>query len=93
MLYPAELRARVSPAYAGLSARLPSNTKGKAAKEGFSYRLLAGLARSGTGILPSKNAPKPSIVIPGRGEASNPESITPGCGYGFRARAKERVPE
>src|SRR5438552_16792235 len=25
------------------------------------------------------------LVIPGRGEAASPESITPVCGYGFRA--------
>jgi hypothetical protein len=26
-----------------------------------------------------------SVVIPGRREAASPESITPDCGYGFRA--------
>lgn len=25
------------------------------------------------------------LVIPGRVEDASPESITPGCGYGFRA--------
>src|SRR4051794_14523866 len=31
-------------------------------------------------------------VIPGRGAASNPESITTIGGYGFRARAEEGAP-
>ena len=32
-------------------------------------------------------------VIPGHREAMSPESITPICGYGFRACAKRRIPE
>jgi len=41
-----------------------------------------------------------SAVIPGRDEVANydvqlhiGESITPGCGYGFRACAQRRIPE
>jgi hypothetical protein len=34
-----------------------------------------------------------AVVIPGRREAASPESITTGCGYGFRACALRRIPE
>jgi hypothetical protein len=37
--------------------------------------------------------PPLAFVIPGRSEATSPESITTIGGYGFRARAKWRVPE
>jgi hypothetical protein len=36
---------------------------------------------------------KINAVIPGRREAASPESITTIRVYGFRARAKRRVPE
>src|SRR5436853_6969111 len=57
MLYPAELRARVSLDRDGLF-RPPAfqNITGNAAKEGFSYPLPPRLARSGTG--------HPRFVIP-----------------------------
>ncbi len=32
-------------------------------------------------------------VIPGRAKGASPESISPGCGYGFRARRLRAVPE
>jgi hypothetical protein len=37
------------------------------------------------------NNNNPQAVIPGRCAASSPESITPICGYGFRACAKRRI--
>jgi hypothetical protein len=41
----------------------------------------------------SRRPPKINAVISGRREAASPESITTAWGYGFRARAKRRVPE
>jgi hypothetical protein len=32
-------------------------------------------------------------VIPGRDKVASPESITPACGYGFRACAFRRIPD
>jgi hypothetical protein len=75
VLYPAELRARFSLAFQGAGpadAACDRDTFRKVAKARHSYRLRPGLARSGNARLGTNS--ERLAVIPGRCEASNPES-------------------
>src|SRR5690348_5793851 len=93
MLYPAELRARVSHALRGLNTRTSANIR-RIAKEGSSYPLRPQLASAGTRVL--------YPVIPGRlhpvrakrgrmtGSEANPESRVKTSGFRVRRVATPR---